>query len=165
MKAKTEDKKTGRKWTRAAKKPCSVCGGPFLMPAKADEPKDSTTLLCFECAHDGFPPSLKKHRKRRYKLLTAKDKKALPGLYGGGDDPVVHVKWFSPWAEWDWYVTSFDGDDTCFGLVRGHEIEWGPFSLSEIDALRTHGNLTVERDILFKPKRISEIQGDLACPG
>ena len=96
--------------------------------------------------------------KRKYDLLTAKDRKALPALFECGDDPIVHVKWFSPWSGWDWYVTSFNGDDICYGLVRGHETEWGCFSLSEIDALRMeHGNLAVERDILFTPKRISEI--------
>ncbi len=54
-----EDRKTmktkvaKRPWTRVAKRPCSVCGGKLLMPAKADEPKDSTTLICGECLHAG----------------------------------------------------------------------------------------------------------------
>jgi len=54
--------------------------------------------------------------KRKYDLLTAKDRKALPALFECGDDPIVHVKWFSPWSGWDWYVTSFNGDD----IVSAH---------------------------------------------
>lgn len=36
--------------------------------------------------------------KRQHKLMTAKDRKALPGLFECGDDTVAHVKWFSPWS-------------------------------------------------------------------
>ena len=43
---------------------------------------------------------------------------------------------------WYWFVTEYLCDEPgslAFGLVRGHEIEWGYFDLDELHALeRTH---------------------------
>ena len=48
------------------------------------------------------------------KLLTEEIKKKLPPLYaqdGKGGKAVVHVKFFTPDANWTWYATEFDGKD------------------------------------------------------
>ena len=40
---------------------------------------------------------------------------------------------------WYWFVTEYLCDDAgtlAFGLVRGHEIEWGYFDLDELRALQ-----------------------------
>lgn len=69
----------------------------------------------------------------------------------------MQAKWFSPYTGQDWYVTAFDGGDTCLGLLRGPESGWGPFSLSGVTGMvNEHGGILVERDILFEPKRFSE---------
>ena len=50
---------------------------------------------------------------------------------------------------WYWFVTEYLSDDAgclAFGLVRGHEIEWGYFDLDELHALeRRHKVWRVQR--------------------
>ena len=57
-------------------------------------------------------------------LLTERVKKELPALGDQDDlggDATAWVKFFTPDANWTWYATEFDGDDTFFGLVDGVE--------------------------------------------
>lgn len=93
-------------------------------------------------------------------LLPAKLRTELPSLYGTQDeqDPLARVKLFTPWTYWTWYITEFDGQDRCFGLVFGHEREWGYFLLSELEQLCGPGGLRVERDLHFTPTRASELK-------
>lgn len=75
--------------------------------------------------------------------------------------PVAQVKWFTPDADWTWYVVEYDPKDrTAFGLVAGFEIELGYFSLDEIEAIRGPLGLRVERDLYFKPQTISKCRAD-----
>ena len=69
------------------------------------------------------------------KLLTEELRAKLPKLYEQeklGENAIVHCKFFTPWSNWTWLVLEFDGKDTFFGLVYGHETELGYFSLSEL---------------------------------
>ena len=93
------------------------------------------------------------------KLLTEEIRRRLPALYATEKekDPVIQVKFFTPWSNWTWYATEFDGEDSFFGLVEGFDTEWGYFSLSEIDAIRGPGGLRIERDLYFKPRPVSEL--------
>ncbi len=94
------------------------------------------------------------------KLLTPEIRERLPKLYAteNDKDPVVQVKFFSPWMNWTWYAVEFDGNDIFFGLVEGFATEWGYFSLSEIQAGRgPFGVPIVERDLYFRPAPISEV--------
>jgi hypothetical protein len=47
-------------------------------------------------------------------------------------------------------------DRLCFGLVVGHEREFGYFSLDELQNIRGPLGLQVERDLYFKPKPVSQ---------
>lgn len=89
------------------------------------------------------------------KLLTKELRAALPPLYTNENetDPKAIVKFFTPFNRWTWYATEFDGNDTFFGLVDGHEKELGYFSLAELESL---GN-RIERDLWFKPTPLSKI--------
>ena len=94
------------------------------------------------------------------KLLTKEIRQRLPELYAteNDKDPVVQVKFFSPWMNWTWFVTEFDGEDVLFGRVEGFEREWGYFNLSELESLRGPcGIPAVERDLHFKPRPMSEL--------
>ena len=85
---------------------------------------------------------------------------------------MVVAKFFTPDAQWTWYVTEgspvdedglYDTDkpktDFCFfGLVSGIEVELGYFSLSELTSVRGLLGLPVERDLFFKPVRLSEVK-------
>lgn len=93
-------------------------------------------------------------------LLTQTVKDLLPPLYTCENfrDPVVQVKFFTPWTSWTWYAMEFDGEDIFFGLVDGQDAELGYFSLSELQSVRGPGGLTIERDIHFKPTPLSEVK-------
>jgi hypothetical protein len=74
-------------------------------------------------------------------------------------DPVATVKLFLPGTGWTWYLVEFDGDDVCFGLVSGLEIEAGYFLLSELEEARSPlFGLPVERDLYFTPAPLSELR-------
>ena len=95
-------------------------------------------------------------------LLTDELRAQLPTLYAQENekDPIIHVKFFTPWTGWTWFVTegSQEEDDFIFfGYVIGLEAEWGYFSLCELESVRGPAGLTIERDLYFTPKRKSEI--------
>lgn len=102
---------------------------------------------------------------RGHTLLTAKDRAALPDLYaqdGKGDAAIAYVKFFSPYSDWTWYATEFDGNDTFFGLVKGFDQELGYFSLSELQGVTVSFLGTdvpaVERDLYFQPMTIGQVK-------
>ena len=94
-------------------------------------------------------------------LLTVDIKKNLPKLYStdGENNPIAWCKFFDPCGFYTWYVTEGemqeDGDWLFFGLVEGHEKEWGYFSLNELESV--HGSLGrgIERDLYYEPKILS----------
>ena len=93
------------------------------------------------------------------KLLTEEIRRRLPALYvtQHDKDPVIQVKFFTPWSSWTWYATEFDGEDLLFGLVEGFETEWGYSSLSELEGIRGPGGLCIERDLYFEPVPVSTV--------
>lgn len=84
-------------------------------------------------------------------LLPKKIAEKIPPLYAQEkvEDPIVYVKFFTPWSNWTWYVTEFDGEDEFFGLVHGFEKVLGYFSLSELQSTRGPRGLKIERDLYF----------------
>jgi len=101
--------------------------------------------------------------------LTKAIEKTIPPLYATEKqkDPIVRVKFFSPYSSWTWYATegqrTEEGDFRFFGLVDGHEVEWGYFMLSELENVqqRVFGYMLpgVERDCYCSPKPISGTTG------
>jgi hypothetical protein len=85
---------------------------------------------------------------------------------------MVVAKFFLPDTQWRWYViegspVDDDGyydtdkekvDFLFFGLVSGIEVEMGYFSLSELTSVRGAFGLHVERDLYFKPTRLSKVK-------
>jgi hypothetical protein len=97
------------------------------------------------------------------KLLPEELRAQLPPLYAQEKikDPIVHLKFFTPWAGWTWFITEGspeDDDFIFFGYVIGQFKEWGYSSLNELESIRGPGGLTIERDLHFKPKPVSEIK-------
>ena len=59
---------------------------------------------------------------------------------------------------WTWYATEYDPDQRLFfGRVDGFESELGYFGLAELEDARGPQGLRVERDLYFRPTRLSEI--------
>lgn len=98
------------------------------------------------------------------KLLTKEVRKTLPPLYSQetlGSKAVARVKFFTPDSSWTWWATEFDGEDTFFGLVEGHERELGYFSLRELESVRGPIGLAIERDLHWQPKKLEEIAPEM----
>ena len=94
------------------------------------------------------------------KLLTKELLSKLPVLYSqeNTEDPMVICKFFAVWTSWTWYGIEFDRKDLFFGYVAGDYLELGYFSLSELQDLKGPMGLSIERDMYFKPIRLSEIK-------
>ena len=99
------------------------------------------------------------------KLMTKSILRSLPPLYGTEnvptEDKVIRVKYFDPCGSWTWYGVEYDPETKeFFGLVDGFEKEWGYFSLTELEEIKTKPfGLGIERDMYFRPKKVSELGG------
>ena len=110
---------------------------------------------------------------RGMKLLPKEIREQLPPLYaqdGKGGKAVVYAKFFTPSSSWTWLVlegepaldeTQKEIDYKFFGLVYGHEREFGYFLLSELEEVRGPMGLPIERDLHFKPKTLQEIAPEM----
>lgn len=95
-------------------------------------------------------------------LMNDEVRAALPPLYANENkslaETMATVKFFTPWSNWTWYATEFDGEDTFFGLVNGFEMELGYFSLSELASVVGPLGMMVERDLGWEPRSVADIQ-------
>lgn len=85
----------------------------------------------------------------------------LPGLYETEHldckDKIIHMHFFIGGCSW--YIAEFDGKDTFFGFVNLNDpvnVEWGYFTLSELDEINLNG-VEVARDMYWHVKKFSEI--------
>lgn len=91
------------------------------------------------------------------KLLTAEIKKRLPKLRSTENIPkdkmVFVTKFFTPDAQWTWYVLEGeeqeDGNWIFFGYVSGLESEWGYFDLASLQEARGPLGMPIARDRFF----------------
>lgn len=94
-------------------------------------------------------------------LLDQESREKLPPLYGGeekGLNALAQVKFFTPDSNWTWYASEYDGENVFFGLVVGFAIEFGYFSLAELQTVRGPLRLPIERDLHFEPKSLRELR-------
>ena len=96
-------------------------------------------------------------------LLTKALRRSLPPLGAGEEQSaaLARVKFFTPDSSWTWYASEFDGDDTFYGLVDGFELEFGYFSLRELQGARGHLGLPIERDLHFTPVPLAQLYEEL----
>lgn len=97
---------------------------------------------------------------RGHSLMPKSVASKIPDLYSQDkvSDPIVHVKYFSPYSGAVWLVTEYDGRDRAFGwadLGMGMG-ELGYISIQELAGLNRRGLPLVERDLYFSPKPLSE---------
>ena len=95
-------------------------------------------------------------------LLGGEQRALLPPLYHNeliGSEAISPIKFFTPDAGWTWYPTEFDGNDIFFGLVAaGIKVELRYFSLMELEGVRGHLGLPIERDLYFDPSMLQTLQ-------
>ena len=83
-------------------------------------------------------------------------KKAVKQFDEGSDmEQQVVAKFFDAMGSWKWFLMNMDGsdEDYCWGIVKGHEVEMGSFSLKELQSMSPR----IQRDLYFEPKKASEI--------
>ncbi len=99
-----------------------------------------------------------KRRDQRVSLLTKEEIDRLPQMYSQEDNPnplclmkffIANVTWYS--IEYDVHAKLF------FGYAVIQDAELGYFSLEELEELVING-LRVEKDLHFKPTKLSEIK-------
>jgi len=99
------------------------------------------------------------------RLMTQAIIKKLPALYAQEDvkDPIVTLKFFTPDADWTWYITEGtrqeDGDWLFFGSVTNRycpEGELGYTTLSQLKSVKGALGLPVERDMHWSDKPLSK---------
>lgn len=94
------------------------------------------------------------------KLLTKAVLKRLQPLGstdGQGMDAIAQAKFFTPDSNWTFYATEFDGVDTFYGMIFGHEQEMDYASLAALQRARGPLRLPMERDLYFEPTKLSDI--------
>ncbi len=74
------------------------------------------------------------------------------------DDPIVITKLFDPCGSASWWITEYNPvDKIAFGYVTGLTAdEWGYVSLEELESIERPFGLTIERDLYFIQKKMSE---------
>ena len=95
------------------------------------------------------------------KLLTKEIIRRTPKLNAtdGVKDKVATAKFFNPVGRGTWYMVEYDPDlRLAFGYCELFgEYELGYFSLNELETLRLPLGMKIERDLYFKPQKLSEI--------
>lgn len=73
-------------------------------------------------------------------------------------DPLVVAKFFDPCGSATWFLTEYNPvDKIAFGYVTGLTAdEYGYVSLTELEEIKRPFGLTIERDLYFQQKRLSE---------
>ena len=93
-------------------------------------------------------------------LIPQEIKNKIPKLYETEEqnDPIAYVKLFLD--GWTWYITELSIDNNiCFGyVISPFESELGYFSLNEIKSIKGTLRIGVERDLSFKPTKLSRIK-------
>lgn len=92
-----------------------------------------------------------------HNLVTERMAKNVPDILGNSDidnkDKVVQAIYFVPFRDWTWYLTELNqNSNLAFGLVAGHEVEWGYFSIDELKEIKA------ERLLNFTPKTFEELK-------
>jgi hypothetical protein len=103
----------------------------------------------------------KKKGKIIMQLLTKEieDRFKKTGSQQNSDDPEIIAKFFDPTGSWKWYATEYNPTNkTFYGLVHGHEKEWGYFSLEELESVKGLFGLGIERDLHFGYQKVSAVK-------
>lgn len=92
--------------------------------------------------------------------------KLLPPLYSNEeknpDSVMAPVKFFTPDSNWTWYAVEYDPDEGLFfGLVDGFEVEFGYFSLMELESVTGPLGLHIERDLYWSPRPVHQIRMEI----
>ena len=91
-------------------------------------------------------------------LIPKEIKEQIPSLYAteNQNNPTVFVKLFLD--SWTWYITELSIDIAFGYVISPFGAELGYFSLEEIKSIKGSLGIGVERDLKFKPTKLSLIK-------
>ena len=88
--------------------------------------------------------------------MTKEIKKKAQKQFDDGSDmeQMVVAKYFDAMGGWKWFLMNMHKDeDYCWGIVKGHEVEMGSFSIKELQSMSPR----IQRDLYFEPVKASEV--------
>ena len=88
--------------------------------------------------------------------MTKEIKEKAQKQFDDGSDmeQMVVAKYIDAMGGWKWFLMNMDKDeDYCWGIVKGHEVEMGSFSIKELQSMSPR----IQRDLYFEPVKASEI--------
>jgi hypothetical protein len=97
-------------------------------------------------------------------MTKAIEKAAQKQFPKGADiNQKVVAKFFDPTGNYSWFLMNQDSEnpDYCWGIVKGHAVEMGSFSLSDLQNYRGAFGLGIERDKFFTPMPAEEVWNKL----
>ena len=95
-------------------------------------------------------------KENKMKLITKEIKEKAEKQYDEGSDmeQMVVAKYFDAMGDWKWFLMNMDKDgDYCWGIVKGHEVEMGSFSLDELKSMQPR----IQRDLYFEPMKAKDV--------
>ena len=91
------------------------------------------------------------------KLMTKSIKEKAVKQFDEGSDmeQKVVAKFFDAMGGWKWFLMNMDDSDGdyCWGIVQGHEVEMGSFSMSELQSMSPR----IQRDLYFEPMKAKDV--------
>ena len=73
---------------------------------------------------------------------------------GSDMEQMVVAKYFDPMGSWKWFLMNMDKDgDYCWGIVKGHAVEMGSFSMAELKSMQPR----LQRDLYFEPMKAKDV--------
>ena len=88
--------------------------------------------------------------------MTKEIKEKAQKQYDEGSDmeQKVVAKFFDPMGSWKWFLMNMHKDDDyCWGIVKGHEVEMGSFSIKELQSMSPR----IQRDLYFEPVKAKDV--------
>jgi hypothetical protein len=113
-----------------------------------------TTTICGQSRRPWTTPA--------YSYIRATDKLPSTDAAGSDPDPLCRVKVFNPTGAQTWWIAGYDPETgMAFGVadLYGGEPEAGDLYMPELVAVRGFMGLPLERDLHYRPARMSEILG------
>ena len=125
-----------------------------MVHSKPDDP------AAVAAEHDQDEKLARELAERAHTFMPPEIAAQMPAFYSQeeqGENAIARVKLFTPWTNWTWYASGYDPvQRLCFGVVVGHEREYGYFTLTELEEIRGPGGLQIERDLHWTPKPLKE---------
>ena len=118
--------------------------------------------------YDSHAPATVRVSDPAHDLIAADS--PIPLLYAQQDaeDPIVHIKLFTPCSSWTWLLTEYDPEEQlafgfCYDASYPEGAELGYVSIAELKSVMLRGIPAVERDLHFQPASLS-VAKTRECP-